>query len=1149
MNSLFLETLHKRLMIFDGATGTSLQAAGLTAADFDGLEGCNEILNATRPDVVASLARGYFEAGADAVETNTFGANCMNLGEYGIADRTRELSRLAASIAKEVAAEFSTPDRPRFVVGSMGPGTKLVTMGMIGFDELLVSYRENALGLIEGGADALMIETCQDLLQAKCAVIAACDAFTESGGKLPLIVSVTMESNGKMLLGTEIGAALTTLEAFPEVDIIGLNCATGPQEMVAHVRYLSAHSRKPISVLPNAGLPQMVAGKAHYPLTPEEMVEYHSLFVHEFGVNIVGGCCGTTTEHIRAVSQALAGATPARRNPHHVPACASLYQQVPYRQDTSFLIVGERTNANGSRKFRDLLLAEDWDEMAQMARDQEREGAHVLDVCMAYVGRDEVADVTTLIPLINQQATIPIMIDSTQPEVMEAALKLISGKPIVNSVNLEDGGERLRRVLAMCRKYGAAVVALTIDEEGMAKTVDRKLQVAERLHRIATEEFGISPEDIFFDALTFTLGSGDEEFRGAGVETITAVREIKRRWPECNTLLGVSNISFGLKPAARTALNSVFLHYALEAGLDAAIVHAGKIVPLNRIEPEIREIARRLVFDERVDGEDPLHALMALFREDTAVEPTVGDLTTLPVEERLQRHIVDGVKTSLEASLDEALLRYEPLAIINDILLQGMKTVGELFASGEMQLPFVLQSAEVMKRAVAYLQPKMKKVEGTSRGKLVLATVAGDVHDIGKNLVDIILSNNGYEVVNLGIKQPIANILKAYEETGADAIGMSGLLVKSTLIMRENLEEMNRLGLFGAPVLLGGAALTRSYVENELRNIYHGKVFYAQDAFEGLYLMGEVMKGPAAMEELYRRPSPTPRAEATLPNVTVQTTDTRRSDVSTEVPIPEPPFWGVRVVDDIDVWDVYPYVNSEVALFRGQWQMRRGKLSKAEFERLLEEVARPTYERLKKQCAEERLLVPKVVYGYFPAQSEGNDLIVYQEDKKTERVRFTFPRQPSDRRLCLADFFAPRESGKMDVACFTCVTVGSRISEYERERFDAGDYQEYLYLHGMGVETAEGLAEYWHKRVREELGIADKDAKEIRLLFSMSYQGARYSFGYPACPNLEDQRLLFDLLDPRRIGVELTEECHMVPEQSTSAIICHHPEARYFNIR
>jgi len=1146
----FLEVLRERLLIFDGATGTGLQAANLSPDDFQGYDGCNEILNVSRPDVVAKLHATYFEAGADAVETNTFGANSMNLGEYGLADKVREYSRIAAEIARKVAVDFSTPERPRFVIGSMGPGTKLVTLGQITFEELRETYYLNALGLIEGGAHVLMIETVQDLLHCKAAIRGACDAFIETGVKLPLIVSVTMETTGTMLLGTEIGAAMTSIEDFPEVDVIGVNCATGPQEMVPHVRYLSKHSRLPISVLPNAGLPQMRGGESYYPLTPEEFVEYHSLFVNELGIRIAGGCCGTRAEHIKALSDALAGTIPAPRDAHHVPGCASLYQMMPYRQDTSFLIVGERTNANGSKLFRDLLNEENWDALTEMAREQEAEGSHVLDVCTAYVGRDEVRDMDLLLQRLNKEVTIPIMIDSTQSDVIESSLKRLAGKPIVNSINLEDGGTRLHHVLGLCRRYGAAVVALTIDEEGMAKTADQKVAIAGRILDIATKQYGIQREDIFFDALTFTLGSGDEEFRRAGIETIEAIREIKRRWPQVNTILGVSNISFGLKPATRIALNSVFLHYAVEAGLDAAIVHAAKILPLNKIDSRALELARRLVFDERSEGSDPLIELMAAFEGQTVTTTKKDDLANLPVEQRLQRHIVDGIKKNLDGSLNEALERYAPLDIINNILLEGMKTVGELFASGEMQLPFVLQSAEVMKQSVAFLEPLMEREAGQSKGKIVLATVEGDVHDIGKNLVDIILTNNGYHVTNIGIKQSLANILRAAEENNVDAIGMSGLLVKSTVVMRENLEEMNRTGTFNIPVLLGGAALTRSYVENDLRSLYHGKVFYAQDAFEGLSLMGEVMRGAPAMDALYHRPSP-PAADLKRKSGLAKEfyADTTRSDVSPDAPVPSPPFWGTKTADDISLWDVYPYINADVALFRGQWQFRRGKLSMDEFKAVLETEARPNFERLKKQCADEKLMEPKVVYGYFPAHSDGNDLIIYQDDQKTERVRFTFPRQTADRRLCLADYFAPKDSGRVDVAAFTCVTVGSRISDYERERFAAGDYREYLFLHGMGVETAEGLAEYWHKHIREELGFSDKDAKETRLLFSMSYQGARYSFGYPACPNLDDQAKLFELLDPSRIGVTLTEEFQMVPEQSTSAIVCHHPEARYFNIR
>ena len=1150
--SNLLRIAKERVLFFDGAMGTQIQSLHLNVDDFEGLEGCNEVLNATRPHLIAQIHARYFEAGADIVETNTFGANAMNLGEYGIAQRVYELSVKGAHIARDVAESYSTPDRPRFVAGSIGPGTKLPSLEQIGYHELEATFTEQALGLIEGGVHLLLIETVQDLLQAKAAINGCRNAIRATGRSVPLFVQVTMETTGTMLLGSEIGAALTTLLAYPDVMAVGLNCATGPELMVEHVRYLHHYSPRLISIQPNAGLPELRDGKPFYPLTPEELAQYHLRFVDELGVNFVGGCCGTTPEHIRQVVNAIGLRPPASRTPGYTPSCASIYQSVPYEQENSFLIVGERLNANGSKQFRELLLAESWDDMVQMARDQTAEGANVLDVCVDYVGRDGVRDMTEVVRRLATQSTLPLMIDSTEPPVIEAALKRLGGKCIVNSVNFEDGGKRLHQVLPMCRKYGAAVVALAIDEEGQARTTEWKLRVARRLVHTITEEYGIAPEDIFFDALTFPLGSGAEELRRDGIATIDAIRQFKAEFPQCHTILGVSNVSFGLKPAARHVLNSVFLHYCLEAGLDAAIVHPSRILPLHRIPEEQREVARQLIFDERREGYDPLVEFMRLFEKAGATVRREGDLQSLPVEERLKRAIVEGRRRGLEVDLDEALKTHHPLDIINNILLEGMKVVGDLFATGEMQLPFVLQSAEVMKAAVNYLTPFMERTEEVQKGTIVLATVAGDVHDIGKNLVDIILSNNGYRVINLGTKVPIDRMLEAADEYRADAIGMSGLLVKSTIVMRENLEEMNRREKWHFPVLLGGAALTRRYVEEDLRRIYRGRVFYGQDAFEGLVIMEHLccpdkpLQGSLVKASLTRPKLPEPGELETASSPS--SGGSRRSVVRTDVPIPTPPFIGSRVVEDIPLDEVFRFIN-EVALFRGQWQFRRGKMSNDDFNQFLNEHVRPIFERWKRRAKEEALLQPKVVYGYFWANSDGDDLIIYREDGESEWLRFTFPRQPSPPFKCISDFFRPMGSGERDVAAFHLVTVGPRVSEVEQELFSKHEYQDYLYLHGLGVETAEALAEYWHKRIREELGIAHEDASEIRLLFSLKYRGCRYSFGYPACPNLEDQAKLLELLHPERIGVTLTEEFQLVPEQSTSAIIVHHPEAKYFNIR
>ena len=1141
--------MKERVLIFDGAMGTSIQDRGLTPDDFDGKEGCNEYLVLTRPQVIREIHASFLAVGCDAIETNTFGASRLVLGEYDLAERAYEINRAAARLAREVAADYSTHEQPRFVVGSIGPGTRLPSLGQIGFDDLVAMTTEQARGLIDGGADVLLVETCQDLLQAKAAIVGCQDAMAAAGVRLPLMAQVTMESSGTMLLGTEIGAALTALDAY-DLDVIGLNCATGPQEMTEHIRHLGRNCRKAISCLPNAGLPTMVGGKAKYLLTPDELAAHHKTFVEEHGVSIVGGCCGTTPAHLKRVVEVIGRRAPAPRTPEHVPAAASLYVSVPLRQDQSFLIVGERANANGSKAFREMLLAADYDAMVALARDQAKEGAHVLDVCVDYVGRDGVGDIGEVARRFVTQAMLPLVIDSTEAPVIEAALKWIGGRAIINSVNLEDGEQgRPARLFPMARRYGAAVVCLLIDEEGQARTLEWKLRVARRLHDLAVNRHGLEPSDLIFDALTFPLGSGQEDLRKDGMATLEAIRRIKAELPGVFTVLGVSNVSFGLKPAARQVLNSVFLHEAVAAGLDAAIVNASRILPLNRIEPRQLEVAQDLIFDRRRDGYDPLTAFMGLFDAAGPSRAVAAAESPTTLEERLKARIINGDRPGLEALLDEALRQYDALTIINEILLDGMKTVGELFGSGQMQLPFVLQSAEVMKAAVAYLQRFMTKSEGQGKGRIVLATVKGDVHDIGKNLVDIILSNNGFEVVNLGIKQPVSAIIEAALTHRADAIGMSGLLVKSTLVMKENLEELNARDLWRFPVILGGAALTRGYVEEDLRRIYKGDVYYAGDAFDGLHLMGDIVTRERSDRTAHESKSAVapPRRAARERARPAAAPTTARSDVRTDLPIPAIPFLGTRVLSEVPLADVFSFVN-EVALFRTQWQFHRGKGPRDRFDELIQNHVRPIYERWKKRCEAERILQPQVVYGYFPCQSEGNDLIVYRGDGGTPHVRFTFPRQPGGRHLCLADYFASVSSGRTDVLGCMLVTVGRRATEVTRELFLQHSYTDYLYLHGLSVESAEALAELWHKRMREELGIAGEDSPDLTRIFRQGYRGSRYSFGYPACPNLEDQAKLFELLCPERIGVALSEEFQLEPEQSTSAIIVHHPEAKYFNV-
>ena len=1175
-HSALLQALDERVLVADGAMGTMLQAADLSLEEFQGHEGCNEILNVTRPDVVRGVHEAYFAAGADLVETNTFGANFANLGEYGIPERIFELAEAGAALARDVAHGFSTPDRPRWVLGSVGPGTKLPTLGHSPYATLRDAYQTQVEGMLAGGIDAVLVETCQDLLQCKSALIGAKRAMAKTGRYVPLICHVTVETTGTMLLGSEIGAALTALEPIG-IDLIGLNCATGPAEMSEHLRYLSQNAKVGLSVMPNAGLPELGPHGAVYPLTAPELSDALSRFVTEYGASLIGGCCGTTPEHIRQVAEAVADLTPVRREPRPEPAAASLYQSVPFRQDASALMIGERTNANGSKAFREAMLEARWNDCVEIARDQTRDGSHMLDLCIDYVGRDGVADMRELAGRFATASTLPIMLDSTEPEVVEAGLEMLGGRCIVNSVNFEDGDgpkSRYQRIMPIVREHGASVVALTIDEEGQARTAEWKVRVAVRLIDDLTTNWGLSVGDIIVDTLTFPIATGQEETRRDALETIEAIREIKRRYPEVQTTLGLSNVSFGLNPAARQVLNSVFLHECREAGLDSAIVHASKILPMSKIDPEQRQTALDMVYDRRADGYDPLQKFLELFEGvdvTSSKQSRAQELAGLPLDERLQRRIIDGERNGLEADLDEAMTTRSPLAIINETLLSGMKTVGQLFGSGEMQLPFVLQSAEVMKTAVAHLEPHMEKADAEGKGTIVLATVKGDVHDIGKNLVDIILSNNGYTVVNLGIKQPITTILDAADEHDADAIGMSGLLVKSTVIMKDNLAEMNDRGVSARwPVMLGGAALTRAYVENDLAELYAGDVRYARDAFEGLRLMDALMlakrgEAPEITEEEARKAAERKARHERSARIAAARKaaadaeepiddDTARSDVALDVAVPVPPFWGDRVVKGIPLAD-YAGMLDERATFMGQWGLKGARAGKGpSYEELVETEGRPRLRYWLDRLLADQVLEAAVVYGYFPCVSEANDLVILGDNGK-DRARFTFPRQRRDRRLCLSDFFRPRESGEVDVVSFTVVTMGQRVSEYANELFAANAYRDYLEVHGLSVQLTEALAEYWHARVRSELtfpaggSAADDDATDLDDIFRQGYRGSRYSFGYPACPDLEDQTKVVELLNPDRIGVKLSEEFQLHPEQSTSAIVVHHPEAKYFAAR
>ncbi|OON82277.1 methionine synthase [Streptomyces tsukubensis] len=1153
----FKDALATRVVVADGAMGTMLQAQDPTLDDFENLEGCNEILNITRPDIVRSVHEEYFAVGVDCVETNTFGANLAALGEYDIPERVFELSEAGARIAREVADEFTvSTGQQRWVLGSMGPGTKLPTLGHAAYRALRDAYQQNAEGMIAGGADALLVETTQDLLQTKAAVLGARRALAATGTELPVIVSVTVETTGTMLLGSEIGAALTALEPLG-IDMIGLNCATGPAEMSEHLRYLARHSRVPLSCMPNAGLPVLGKDGASYPLTAGELADAQETFVGEYGISLVGGCCGTTPEHLRQVVERVRGRAPVERSPRPEPGAASLYQTVPFRQDTSYLAIGERTNANGSKKFRTAMLEGRWDDCVEMAREQIREGAHMLDLCVDYVGRDGVADMAELAGRFATASTLPIVLDSTELPVLEAGLEKLGGRAVINSVNYEDGDgpeSRFVKVTRLAAEHGAALIALTIDEEGQARTVENKVAIAERIIADLTGNWGVHESDILIDCLTFTICTGQEESRGDGIATIEAIRELKRRHPDVQTTLGLSNISFGLNPAARIVLNSVFLDECVKAGLDSAIVHASKILPIARLDEEQVKTALDLVYDRRAEGYDPLQHLMRLFEGVDTKSMKAGkaeELLALPLDERLKRRIIDGEKNGLEADLDEALTDRPALEIVNETLLDGMKVVGELFGSGQMQLPFVLQSAEIMKSAVAHLEPHMEKSDSEGKGTIVLATVRGDVHDIGKNLVDIILSNNGYNVVNLGIKQPVAAILDAAEEHRADVIGMSGLLVKSTVIMKENLQELNQRRMAADfPVILGGAALTRAYVEQDLHEIYEGEVRYARDAFEGLRLMDAliaVKRGVpgASLPELKQR-----RVRAAAPAEPEEPTDEGpvRSDVAVDNPVPTPPFWGTRVVKGIQLKEYASWLD-EGALFKGQWGLKQSRTGEGPtYEELVESEGRPRLRGWLDQLQTQNQLEAAVVHGYFPCVSKGDDLILLHEDG-SERTRFTFPRQRRGRRLCLADFFRPEESGETDVVGLQVVTVGSRIGEATAKLFEANSYRDYLELHGLSVQLAETLAEYWHARVRSELGFAGEDPADIEDMFALKYRGARFSLGYGACPNLEDRAKIADLLKPERIGVELSEEFQLHPEQSTDAIVIHHPEAKYFNAR
>lgn len=1139
----YLDAVSQRVVVFDGATGTWLQDQSLVADDFGGdhLDGCNEVLNLTRPDVIERLHTAYLDVGSDVIETNTFGAFAVPLAEYGIEDKAYEIAATGASIARRCADQYTD----RYVAGSIGPGTKFPTLGQISYADLREAFEVEASGLIDGGVDLLIIETQFDLLSVKAAINGARRAMRSSGRDVPLQTQVTIEATGRMLPGTEIGAALATLEALGP-DVIGLNCATGPVEMYEAVRYLSRHATVPISIIPNAGLPSVVDGAMHYDLGADDMASHLATFVTEYGVGVVGGCCGTTPEYITTLIDRLGALTPASRQPEHLPSVSSTYSPIKLRQDASILIIGERTNANGSRAFRDAMLDGDIEACVSIGEGQVAEGAHLVDLCVDYVGRDGAADMHALAQRFATEITAPIVIDSTETDVMKVALERIGGRSVLNSANLEDGeasGSRFDRVLSLAQEHGSAVICLLIDEKGQARNLEWKMEIAHRIHDLATRRYGLAPEDLIFDPLTFPLSTGDDSLRDDAKATIDAIRRIKAELPGVTTVLGVSNISFGLKPATRRVLNSVFLHECVEAGLDAAIIHSGRITQLVEIDDDQKSVCLDLIYNRGTETYDPLEALLEAFESATTSTVVIDPFEGLDINERLEKRIVTGSAVGLEEDLETALLSTAAIDIINDRLLAGMKTVGDLFGSGQMQLPFVLRSAQTMKGAVRFLEPHLDRVDSADRGSIVLATVMGDVHDIGKNLVDIILSNNGYRVHNLGIKVSIADMIDAYVDHNADAIGMSGLLVKSTLIMRDNLDELTRRGMDSVPVLLGGAALTRAYVERDLADRYEGTLVYGKDAFAGLaamqWITGNGERPTAPTRILPERVAAKPSAEIA---------PARSPDVSTTHPVPAAPFIGSRVVKGIPIDEITPYLNT-TALLRNQWQYRP---LKGETDAEFKERMAPDLRRAIASAQASGLLIPQLVYGYFHANADGDDVVIWTDETRTkETTRFRFPRQTEPPWLCIADFFKPVADTSPDIAAFHIVSMGSAVSEATQSLFAEDRYEDYLKLHGIGVELTEALAEYWHARIRAELGIGAQDDPTVRGLFRQLYQGGRYSWGYPACPDLEDNLTVASLLDAGRLGIEVGPETgfQYQPEQTTSAIICHHSQAKYFIAR
>ncbi len=1150
------DLIKQRVLVIDGAMGTQIQGASIPKSAWDGLEGCNELLNSTCKDVISNIHRGYLEAGADIIKTNTFGALPWVLEDYGIGNRTYELAKNGASIVKELCLEYDSDKKPRFCAGSVGPGTKLPSLGHIGYDEMYEGYKEASRGLIDGGVDLFLIETAQDPLQIKAALHAMSDVCKEKGVKIPIMVSVTIELSGTMLIGTDAVTISTIMEPF-DILSLGFNCGTGPAQVKKHVKSLSEVCKFPISIHANAGLPQNRGGVTFYPMKPEEFSRLQAEFLEYDGVCILGGCCGTTPEHIKALVKKVKDKTPLPPVGSSPVSIASLFETRALKQNPAPFLVGERSNATGSKAFRELLIQEDYEGTLSVAQQQVRSGAHGLDVSVGFAGRDETKDTIEVFSRYTQKITLPLMVDTTQPKALETALKLIGGKPIINSVNLEDGEEKFDVVCSLAKRFGCSLVCLTIDERGMAKTKEQKVQIAQRIYDLATKRHKINPEELVFDLLTFTVGSGDEEYYTAAIETIEAIREFSKMHPEVGFVLGISNISFGLDKHAREYLNSVFLHHCVEAGLSMAIVNVKNTIPMHKISSEQRKVCEDLLFNRREEG-DPLFKFIDFF-SNVVVDKEADDeaFESMSDEEKIKQLLIDGDKERMMPLLERAKDNIAPEKIVNEILIDAMKVVGELFGSGQMQLPFVLQSAEVMKASVDYLNPFLPKKEKASQTTLVIGTVKGDVHDVGKNLVDIILSNNGFKVVNIGIKADLQLFLDALKEHKADAIGMSGLLVKSTAVMKENLEQMKQMGL-KVPVLLGGAALNDKFVEEYCRPIYDGPIFYCKDAFEGIEAMSRIERGDfntkferakeeegVAVKKEKKKVVVPPFEEIVMP--------------SREIKTPVPPFWGRRVLE-ADLKEIaFEWINHKM-LFSRAWGYSGKGMSKEQKQKQRDEILWPLYERLKRDILEKELFEPTILYGYYPCRSDKNRLHILDEKKgffSKEEIdknplsksdityTFDFPRQQRNPFRCLSDFF---KSDSDDVVAFSCVSAGRRFSEYEKELYKKGEFGEYHLIHGLSVELAEALAEIAHKQVRLDLGIANNEGNSLKDVKMRAYRGCRYSFGYASCPELSDTKVIFDLLEPEEFGIELSETFQIHPEQSTTALIVHHPEASYFNV-